>query len=143
MKTIPFRLLYGILISTYDMIEKEFEVGKKKKKRESPLKTLVEPARLGLCWALRAWLGTDVGVPGPTRGLNVGGNSSTSRWEPDFVSTGRLDFLHLGLLSPSSQFEAVQSSRQEVIWKLPSRGGGLASWRGRRAGLEESFFGDG
>lgn len=50
MKTIPFRLLYGILISTYDMIE-EFEVGKKKKK--SPLKTPVERqqgwGRAGLC----------------------------------------------------------------------------------------------
>ena len=54
MKTIPFRLLCGILIPTYDMIEEEFAVGKKKKKIESPLKTLVEPARLGLCWALRA-----------------------------------------------------------------------------------------
>lgn len=42
-----------------------------------------------------------------------------------------------------SYFKAAQSSRQEVIRKPPSRGGGLASRQGRRAGLEESFFGDG
>lgn len=48
MKTIPFRLLYGILISTYDMIEKEFEVGKKKKKKREPFENSSWASKAGV-----------------------------------------------------------------------------------------------